>query len=99
MHAFVGDPSKIEVVMGCVLLLQHSLQTARLTLLFYFKQGGLNSLPSVHVCRYISSSNVPKACLRSSEKKIPMSVEASTQPCLTPFLRANPFEKLYNFTE
>ena len=61
-----------------------SLKIVVFTFVFAFKREGLNSLPSVRVCRYILSSTVPKACLRSSKKKITKTVGANMQPCLTP---------------
>ena len=54
-----------------------------ITLVFAFSREGLNSFPSVCFCRYIPFSVVPKASFKSSEKKIPYSVGANTQSCLT----------------
>ena len=48
------------------------------TFVFTFKREGLNSLQLVRVCKYISSSAASKACLSSSETRIPKSVGAST---------------------
>ena len=61
-----------------------SLIIACFTFVFAFRREGLNSFPSVRVCRYIPSSAVPKSCLRSSEKKILKIVGANTQHYLTP---------------
>ena len=44
------------------------------------------SLPSDLVCMYIPSVEVPKACLRRREKKMPKGVGARAQPCFTPLL-------------
>ena len=61
----------------------------RQTFVWARSRAMLKSLPSVLVLRKTPSSQLLNAYWRSSEKKIPNSVGASTHPCLTPLLTGN----------
>ena len=63
-----------------------SLTSTFRTLVFARRRARLKSFPSILVERYTPSSDWLKAQDSSRKKKIPKSVGASTQPCLTPLL-------------
>jgi hypothetical protein len=58
--------------------------SASRTLVLAFKRERLNSFQSDLVNRQISSVDEPNARFSMTAKKIPNSVGACTQPCLTP---------------
>ena len=85
VHSFAMQSIKDLSCDGLVLLL--CLQTVCLLFLILFLLSNKKDwkVYCLFVLLKLSSLSVPKSCLRSCQKKIPMSVGASTQFCLTPF--------------
>ena len=71
-----------------------SLMKASRTYALALRWPRLKSLPSDLVRRQIPSDAVPKACLKSTAKKIPKSVGARMHPCLTPLRMSKGLEEL-----
>ena len=71
-----------------------SLMMTLRTFTLALRRARLNSLSSDRVRRYIPTVVVSNACFSSMPKKIPKSVGARTQPCLTPLRISNGSEEL-----
>ena len=71
-----------------------SLRHLTLTLVFAFNLAMLKSFPSDHALIYFPSVRDPNAFFSRTNKYIPNSVGAKTQPCLTPLLISKVSEML-----
>ena len=78
----------------CVIRNSKPLMRSLRTFVLALRRARLKILPSDRVRRLIPSVVVSKTCFSNWPKKVPKSIGARTQPCLTPLMISNFSEKL-----